>query len=186
MSRAKPPILVVLKAHFRANRRKTGILAVLAVVMMVVYGRMFFKSGGPSPAGASVVVADPAPANTSTSAGSRPAKVTPRVTLSDPVPAGVSRDPFVVDLDKFARAPGESAIPAQTIEIVEGDPHAEIRAAADELELQAISYGESPLACISGQLVLPGQEIAGFVVSSVEPMRVVLRRGSIEVALNLR
>ena len=65
------------------------------------------------------------------------------------------------------------------------NPGCPARAAANELALQAIYYGESSPACINGQFLRRGQEIAGFVVERVEPTRVVLRRSGIEVALNL-
>ena len=187
MGRAKPPIWAVIRAHVRASPRKTGILIVLVVVMIVVYARTFLKSGAPSEADASV--AAPTGSSTSPATGSETVSTPERVSLSPPLPTGLTRNPFAVHLERFPIADGAAEPPpgeASPVEVLAPDPNEEIRAAASELLLQAIYYDESPLACINGEVVSPGREIAGFVVQHVEPTRVVLRRGRVDVALNLR
>ena len=191
MSKAKPPLWIVLRAHFRASPRKTGLLIALAVILVVVYVRLFMTSSSPSEAGAAVTDA-PGPDPTGVNPGGTAHKAGPvaqRVPLSVPVSTRLARNPFVVDPSKFpiTNSPVDPGpVSATPGEGPTADPNEMIRAAASELTLQAVFYGESPLACINGEVVSPGQEIAGFHVKRIEPTRVVLHQGGIDVALNLR
>ena len=194
MSTAKPPTSVVLRVHLAASPRKTAILLILVVVMVVVYARWYFKSRVTSEASASVSVAQ-APAGQQNVSPGHPAAspkltaVPARITLSAPLPEELARNPFEVDLAKFPPADEvqergtTSSAPAEALR---GDPDEEMRKLASGLVLQSTLCGAWPVACISGQVVWPGQEIGGFMVMSVRPTQVVLRRDQVEVALTLK
>ena len=189
MSSSKPPIWLVLRAHFRADARKTGILVALAVVMVVVYARLYHKSGSPKEADAAVepvASAVTAPPTGTLGATDKPRGTRPRVSLAEPLSTQLARNPFAIELDQFPLAEGfvESSSPEPT-DLKGWDPDEDIREALRELILQSTICGAWPLACINGQFVRPGEEVAGFVVKRVEPTRVVLRRGNIEAALDL-
>ena len=193
MSASRAPIWLVLKAHLRADARKTGVLVVLILAMVVIYARLFFASGVPSSAGASSGVAVPAAGLTPSGTEAprhEPGVLAERVTLPAPPSRKLNRDPFGIDLGKFASAiepaPGLPGLPAES---APKNPEEEILAAARELVFQGIVHetdGKTAIACINDQIVRPGEQIAGFVVQRVEPTRVVLQREDVRVVLNLR
>lgn len=191
MSATKAPIWVVVRAHLRSDVRKTGVLVVLILAMVVVYARLFFKSGGTSTADASTTAVVPGvPAAGAQTRNAREDHSVPaeRMTLSAPLFRKLARDPFAVDLGKFPFAAGAGQrMSDPPLGADAGDREEAIRAAASELVFQGIIYdGHSSIACINGQVVRPGQQIAGFVVKRVEPMRIVLQYEDVQVVLNLR
>ncbi len=182
----------VLRAHLRADPRKTGVLIVLVVVMAIVFARLYLKSSVPNEANASdgggAVPSREGDTSGATDVTEREPATTPkRVVIPGHLPTELARNPFAVRLDRFPLAGGPTEpISTPSAEVVEGGPDEDIREAANELALQSTICGGFPLACINGQVVSQGQEIAGFVVKSIEPTRVVLWRGGTAVALNLR
>jgi len=178
-----------IQAHLRADPRKTGALAVLIVAMVIMYVRVFWKSSSPEDAEASaaaVVEEQQDPQTAPVPAGLATGVSVPRVTLAQPLPRELTRNPFAVDLERFPPAEGPDDSSEEPPEPAGGDPGEAIREAAGELVLQSTIYSDQPLACISGQVLRRGQEIAGFVVKSIEPTRVVLWRDGTEVVLNLK
>lgn len=185
MSTGKPPPWVVLRAHFRADPRKTIVLAVLALVMVLIYGRMFLKPRGPRSASASAVTmvsdtdefvaaSDPAP---KTAGPGRD-----RVALPGSWSGELPRNPFTIPTD--AGGDGSSGV-AESVGLAESSVENNNRREAGELVLQSTICGDEPVACISGQVIRPGDSIQGFVLESVHPMGVILRRGDTRVSLTL-
>lgn len=187
MSATKPPIWAVLRAHFRADVRKTGALVFLAVVMIVVYARMFFSSSGPSVADAqpAVVVGSPPVAINAAADAFAPSVVADRipVRVSLSVSRDIQNDPFAIDPDKFPLGQG---VRVEEGSAVIGQANDAVREAAKLLVLQSTLCCDPALACINGQFLRPGQEISGFVLERVEPARVVLQREGIKVVLFLK
>ncbi len=190
MSSLRPSAWAVVNAHLRADPRKTGVLAVLFVVLAMVVGRLWLGSGGAAEAEAqagSQAAAGTANATPPGSGVPNAARIRARAKVSVPAaPATQRADPFAVDADVFPRTrsdpdeePGPEAPPT-------GGRADEIRAAAASLHLQSTLSGASPLACISGRVVQPGDRIDGFVVESIAPGNVVLRRDGVRVMLQLR
>ena len=92
--------------------------------------------------------------------------------------------PSRADRPRLPSAPKASTLrnampPAPVVE----DP---IEAAARALVLQSTLCGETPLACINGVFLRPGQRVSGFVLEKVEPTRVLLGREGVKVELYLR
>jgi hypothetical protein len=186
MSRRKPSVWVVLRAHAKADPRKTAVLILLVVAMVVVYMRTFSKPSSPSEvvAVAQPVVTSPATPVPGTSA--RPSQnIGPagRVALTRPLQTKLDRDPFAVDPSQLSGDPrpaGQAGAVSHR-----ADPHQTVEELAHELELQSTICGKAPMACINGVVVQEGDDIAGFRLERVEPRRVILRRDGILVALNM-
>src|ERR1043165_5534609 len=104
MSAGKPPFWIVFKAHLRADARKTVVLVVLFVVMIVVYARMF-SSSGPSEAAAGIAATPDsgvAMAGVPTIAlAGAPVASPGRVVLSQPLARDIKSDPFAIELDRY-------------------------------------------------------------------------------------
>ncbi len=187
MGSGRPPIRVLIRAHLQADPKKTAVLVLLAVVMVIVYVRMFSSSETPQVA----VAADPAlvvPAAAASGAAQNQApQASPRVArtlLPQPAIRELARDPFVVP-SLYAQA-----TPASTDEEPSGltGPalEREIRTGAEQLVLQSTISGRVPLATINGRVLSPGDEIEGFVLEQIEPTSVVIRRAGVRVKLPLK
>ncbi len=191
MGSGKLPLWVIIRASFRADARKTAALAVLAVVAAVVYARLFWKSGGPSEADAQISVAVVPAVGAGTAASTTPV-ATERITLTEPVPRELKKDPFAVDPRIFPPGQGKTKEGAASATASPGRSVDDgIREDARQLVLQSTLCGRlpstaSPAACISGQVLSPGQQIDGFVLKRVEPTHVVLERDGVRIALFLK
>ena len=181
MSGARPTIWAVLRAHFRADMRKTGALVFLAVVMAVVYARLFFQSSGPSVANAKPAM-DAAPV-VIVSAPLTASPLAERISVPEPLSREIAGDPFAIDPDKYPLGPGAKMEGNATI--VERADEA-IRKEAKALVLQSTVSGDHPMACINGVFLKVGQDIAGFVLERVQADRVILRREGVQVVLFLK
>ena len=189
MSR-KPPLWVVLRAQARADPRKTVVLIVLALAMVIVYARTFFQASVPQVASgvtSEAVVQPVSAANSGAGAGTPPA-TTPaaRQKPTRPLLTQLLRDPFVVQAGgRPGQEPAVDPKPDSPVGSVT-DPVESIRQQAGKLELQSTICGATPLACINGRVLQPGDEIEGFKLERVEPHRAMLRRDGMSVALNMK
>ncbi|GMU23738.1 MAG: hypothetical protein AMXMBFR13_38160 [Phycisphaerae bacterium] len=177
MNVSKPPIWAVVKAHLARDARKTTVLVVLAVVMVVVYARLFLGSGTPEEADAGqlavpVVPAAPLSAHTA-AAGTAETRVRPGRTLR----RELTRDPFEFNLQRY---------PVDPDIVIRQAPEESNASTQVELVLQSTICGTEPLAWINGRCLRKGQEIAGFVVEAIEPTRVVLQRDGARLELLLK
>lgn len=172
---------VLLAAHFRADPRKTALLIMLVVVMLVVYVRMFVKGVS---VGAAVAGAEPSVVLPPAGPG-RPAVTHPdRLPLPEMPARELQGDPFAVDLERYPPAPQGKKDDAGAV--VSGHTDDSVREQAESLALQSTLCGPAPIACISGQFLRPGQQINGFVLQRVEPTRVILQREGVQVTLLLK
>ena len=178
MGAGRQPTWAVLKAHFCASPRKTALLSVLFVGMVVVYVRMF-ASGPGQTADAERVPSPLVPSiTTSPTVRAKPQRVpSKRIELTTPLAHDLTRDPFVpVGME---RVDGMSV----------GGSRAQNPASdrqAGELELQSTICCDQPMAVINGRFLQPGDEIGGFILEQVEPTRVWLKRNSVRRELKLR
>ena len=174
MGAGKPPFWKVLKAHLRADPKKTGILSVLALVMVGMYGRMFLS--GPSqsaeaqPVEPDVSVSPPVAAATEPDPARPPVE---RIEVVGVMADELVRDPFTSGADPWSRASSDSANRSM------GD-------ASFVLELTSTLCCDDPVAGISGRFLRPGDRIQGYVLERVEPTRVWLRKDGQTVELSLR
>jgi len=172
---------MLVRAHLRGDPKKTAVLVLLAVVMAVVYARLFFIRGGPQEVAAAdqaVVAASPATDPSVSASVTSPAEA--RVRLDRPLVRRLSRNPCVLGSEEPVDAPIEDG----GSKYEASGPGSE--QATIDLVLESTIVGPAPLASISGRVVRPGDEIEGFVLERVEPTRVVLRRHEIRVILLLR
>ncbi len=181
MSNSRPPWLVVIKAHVAAQPKKSAVLGILFVVMVVIYARMFVLNGGPSAA-----VAD------------TPSKTEPRLAEMNPTAEKAQerieldlerwpelpRDPFMHDV---ARYPIVEGMPDEGEAIAEEhDPRQHAIERARRLRLSSIMWQDGQaIALIGDRIVSQGDEIEGFIVEKVEPTRVLLARRGLRVVLKL-
>jgi len=177
MNAAKPPIWVLIRSHLAADPRKAGVLAVLFLIMVVVYVRLFTRESGPEPAAAAATgtpaaVPVPAPAEASTVLPPIPVRIRP----DRPLVRELTRDPFLVELDRFA--PDPEAIAAQPGKSPAG-PQTRPAPPEQEFQLKSTITGSLPMAWVNGRILQPGDEIDGFVLERVEEGRVVLRKNSL-------
>src|SRR5687767_4449346 len=171
MSATKPPIRAVLRAHFRADMRKTGALVFLAVVMIVVYARMFSSSSAPSAADAQpAIVTGSPPVSVNAAAEAFAPVVADRIQLRESLSVSreIENDPFAIDPNKFPLGQG---VRVEEGSAVIGQANDAVREAAKLLVLQSTLCCDPALACINGQFLRPGQEISGFVLERIEPAR---------------
>ena len=180
MAAGSPPIWVVLRTQARADPRKTVILAVLAVVMLVVYVRMFW-SGPTSQAEAELLPAVssevPTPAETPTV---RAEDVPARIVLSQPLSRELTHDPFIgsAALRSISPSVGPQTPAAGLRNTKEGTPQ--------QLELQSTICCDDPIAGINGRFLRPGDQIQGYVLERVNPTSAVLRKGDASLVLFLK
>jgi hypothetical protein len=200
-----------LGAHFAADRRKTAVLAVMTVVMLIVWGRLFFKSDA-SLAAASQAAIVPELITTSSDAATsdrvsesavepvhEPAlPASAAVDVSD-APRDLARELFAADWKSFRPAlptqpaDGRSVEPqglwgrfraAARAESARQQRRAErIRRDAAGLVLQSTVIGRDPTAMVSGRLVRLGDRLDAFEVVEIGPGRVVVRKDGVRVVL---
>lgn len=181
MAQAKPSLGTVIGAHLRADPRKTAVLAVLTLVMGGLYARWFFGATPEAAQAEIAAVATDAPPAPTAAAAPTSQPTVQRVLVAETLPSDLASDPFSLPLDKYP--PGRPVAGDDANKTVSQDP---IEAAARALVLQSTLCGNSPMACINGVFIRPGQRVNGFVLRRVEPTRVVLEREGVEVELSLR
>lgn len=189
MSATRPPILVVLRAHLLADPRKTGVLVVLCLVMAFVYGRLMWRKYSPSSvlAASTASTATAAPGTGDAKAAKVDLPPAPaRLALSSRPSPELARDPFAMRNQAASPdVPGEPVLlgPDGTVANLQDDMAA---AELNELVLQSTLCGPSPVACISGRVVRPGEQLGSFIVQRIEPTQVVLQRGQMQAVLSLK
>lgn len=172
MNATRPPIWVAFRAHLAADRRKTAVLVVLSVVMLAIYGRLFWGMS-PAPAGAATcAVVPPHPGGP----GANQPVVLTRIKPTRPLVRELARDPFGVKWEHFQV--DRSVVPPRPSTPVPQPANQRPAASGHtDFSLQSTISGTLPMAWINGRCLQPGEAIEGFVLEQIEPTRVVLRRG---------
>ncbi|MFW6133274.1 MAG: hypothetical protein ACOC8F_05200 [Planctomycetota bacterium] len=195
---------VAMKNQFvgelRANKRKAVVLVVLAAVALVLVVRLMVGDGRtPQRAGADV----PTVANTSGGLLSAPggaqrvrqARQDRRDRYLERFDAAIRRDLFTPNADYFPQPEPppepETTKPEQQTEpaaspTAEEIRRAQIRRAAQRLELQTTFVSSSPTAMIDGKVLGPGDRIKGFEVVRITSQACVVRKDDVETELKLR
>ncbi|MFO0973509.1 MAG: hypothetical protein U1A27_08740 [Phycisphaerae bacterium] len=202
-----------LRAHLRADPRKTIALGVLSLVMCGVWGRLLMRPKRPAPIGAAQLSSELVAA-TVVRVGDRPADVTPpprsveirsvfggaAVDIHD-ASRTLARDPFAVDSSLFAvdAAEPESAAArtpkrswwAEIRDTARQERErqrrraAQVEEAATAIKLQSTIAGAEPAAMLSGKLVHVGERVNGFELIEVRDRQAVVRKDGVRVTLTL-
>lgn len=163
----------------QAKRRKQWMLLAVLAVVAVAIGAVRFAQSVPSPATAS-----PNTASTPTATSDRdPADASLAFEVTWPVE--LERDLFAWERVFPAVEPPETE-PIEAEAVEQTPDAAAVRAEAERtVKLQAIIFGEEPIAMINGQVWRQGQTIEGFHITRIESRRLVLRKHGVEVVLEL-
>jgi hypothetical protein len=188
----------------KADPKKATILAVLVVVMIFMWFRLFGgSSAGPAAAAANVIGARSSfgPTGDLPRSGNRAGSTQSFQEWSQAAVAPLSRNLFAINYDFF---PQDGTKP-QTLRAFHGngfwdqiaksmtvraDQKRErevllenLRLQAAQLKVQSTVMGASPRALINGELVGVGDVVASFRVSKIEPRRIVVEREGIKLEL---
>ena len=169
-------------ASFKAEQRKMAIAAVLVVVAVVLWVHLYWHAT-PVPAQAQTLSPPPsASAQGSARLSDRPVV---RVNLTQ----DLGRDLFAFADSHYAtqkpgaQLAGAAKSPAST---VDNSQQAQIvTEAARSLKLQTTIVGAHPRAVINGQLVGPGDKIAGFTVRRILDRKVIVEMDGVQVRLEM-
>jgi len=186
-----------LKEEFLRDKRKTAVLVVVALVMLVVlavrtlHGSAPAKAVGAQPAGVTAPTADRSrlSAWTDSIAGEQiahAAAVAPR----DASHSAITRDLFALNEDLFP--PRQQAVPVAVLSNTKGDADkAEesiehvVQAQARALILQSTIVSEDPIAIINGTVLRVGDSINGFRVVSISPRGCTMKKRGVTVFLEM-
>ncbi|MEM6334059.1 MAG: hypothetical protein AAF823_12055 [Planctomycetota bacterium] len=177
-------------AELKANRSKAATLGVVAVVGLLLWGRLLIKdvprvaTAVPEPV--AVAPAPSAPPTPQQQAAKTPNDSTIRLT----VPPGLPRDLFGHDPSRY-RPNEEAANDDSSAKLLPRNVDDEIRvervkAEARTLTLQSVvDHASGKQAFISGRLVRVGESIEGFEVVSVQERSVVVKKNDILIRIGL-
>ena len=198
-----PSLIDRLRVELAADKKKAAILGTLALVALVMGGRLLLKSSGPSDAGSAVGV--PSPGSSSPS-GTPSRPVGSALSMSVPGAPGEEdkrlttwrsnrsedgntlRDLFVTDLKSYVRIEPEPIKEAPTTKpdkaIIDMMEVARaVRAQAEGLVLQSTMIGSNSSAIINGQVLRVGDYIEGFQVVAIHPRSCDVKKKGVEVSL---
>ena len=183
-----------LRNGLLADRRKLGVMLTLALVAMLLWGRLLMKNvprtavADPQAAIAAIAPGTPAAASAKTADKPRPASViVPRyppvrrdLFAFDPLFYGVVEKPEATGpvQAKSSDDPSDEEKERQQRRLA-------VRAAAKQLTLQSTLLGTVNRAMINCVLLEPGQMILGFELTDVRSRQVTLVRDGIEVKLEM-
>ena len=169
------------------DKRKLGLMVVLIVVGLLLWGRLILTKDVPRTA-----VADPADVGAEAEAA---AETTPVAAVVRPVvylalADRVERDLFQLNPQLFP------PIEDHTDGAVDGldeepdtSPDSRVQrvrtGAAEALSLQSTLQGAEPLALINGELLKVGDQVQGFTVTKIDSRRVTLRKDGVNVHLEM-
>ena len=182
-----------LVADLKRDRKRTGLLAVLAIVAVFVVGRLILASSGPSKVTASSIVAKPdgdVPAgHIDDPTGEINGDSHGRFDAAARLP--ITRDlfasnerffPKVQPKPQASEGPGEA--PGGRKDPVE--LRRAIRDQARALKLQCTVGGATPTAIINGMMVAEGAKINGFTVRKITARAVTVEKESITLTLSMK
>ena len=187
-----------LTAACAADPRKAWLLTILTTALLVLIGRMTFKSGAvPTAQGHTA-------ARAAAARGPWPVYSANGATMAaslaqwggQPIEA-IPRNLFCIPLDYYAYADGshprDSAEAAGTSD-AQNELRREhenlvnnLRTQAADLKLQGIVLGETPQAWINGALIAPGQLIgsSGFRLMRIEARRIIVEQDGVLIGIDM-
>lgn len=187
-----------MKKQLLADKKKLGILVMLAFVGLLMWGRLLMTdvprtaTAKPKPAATT-----PADRSTTTTPMSKASSVTRRMPeVAVDLSGLVTRDLFAFHgrgyppvADSGETGHGTNRVTPTKLVLDPADKAKErekaIRAEAADLRVQSTILGAQPRALINGQLLAPGEAIQGFKLSEVRPRSVTLTKESIEIVLEM-
>lgn len=198
-----PSFIDRLRVELFADKKKAAILGTLALVALVMGGRLLSKSSGPSDAGAAI------PSPDSSSSSGAPRRTMGNVSLSVPGAPGQEdkrltgwrsqrskdgntlRDLFVTDLKSYVRIEPEPVKKTMTTKpdkaIIDRMEIARaVRAQAVSLTLQSTMIGANSSAVINGQVLRVGDYVEGFRVVAIHPRSCNVKKRGVEVSLGMK
>ncbi|MGA3065305.1 MAG: hypothetical protein ABSF29_00505 [Tepidisphaeraceae bacterium] len=187
---------------FRASPKKYSALVGLALVLFVLVGRLIFGSSGPSSASASMSAENSPGAGHSDddyvlrrSAGGdsallewarQPIVMPPRNLFAVPLDYYRRDGEHGGDLsvgagfwDRLAKSLSAHADQQEQRQILIDN----LRIMAGALKLESIVMGSEPSAMVNGEVIRPGDDIAGFRVVRIEPRTLVIERQGVRLAI---
>ncbi len=171
----------------RGDPKRTALMSGLAVVMIVLWGRLLLS--GPASATASlirrsVVAITESPQQTSAAPSSNPTLDW----LAQPK-AAVDRNLFAIHLDYYAKATGRTGSKAGSDDSGSSTFNSNgqanqillenLQTQAARLKLQSTLLGNTPTALVNGQLVKAGDCIDGFTVVQIESRKIVVQQDGV-------
>ena len=180
-----------LKAEANRDPKRTAVLGVLTVVLLVLAVRQIAKRTAPARAGAAVAIRNPASAGMPGLAAVGAAAL-PAEGLAEALPKRVP----VVTRDLFTPNPGfypskETERPAPVVKPVDDTVarrEAEFRTVqtqARSLALQSTVVGSVPTAIINGQVLRTNEWINGFEVVEISTRSCTVEKGGLRVTLEM-
>ena len=173
-------------AELRSSPLKSGTIALLLVVGMLLWGRLLLKE---VPRTASAIdEMTLAQWEASQGKASKPARGGLSGQVFLPLPADKARNLFVLDPSRYKRTVvqtntgGSAKYPATA---TEEELRAAVIEAAQELDLTTVIEGDDPVAIINGQLVRPGHTVEGFTLQRIDGRSVILEQGGTRVRKSL-
>jgi hypothetical protein len=198
-----------IQESIKADPKKTGVLSVLVIVLLVVVGRLVLSGGKSLPnsaaAATAAVQANTAKFGTATPAPqqqNRTAMAAMQKWALAPVPA-VSRNLFAVKIEYFP-VDGSRTLPlAQTDDgfwqrleksmALQADQRdkrenliANFKDEAAKLRLESTMMGPQPKAMVNGELVGEGSVVANFRIDQIEARRIIVEREGIRLEIDMR
>ena len=192
-----------------ADPKKTGLLSVLMIVLVVVVGRMAMNGrSGPSAANASSSFKGTATDSSRAGASSASQRNTSAISgalrkWSEGSVPPLSRNLFTVRIEYFPvndsrtaeLAPGEEGFWSRMeksfrVQADQKDKRDNLvenfKAQAAQLKIESIMLGPQPRAMVNGNLVAEGSVVAEFRVLKIEPRRIVVEREGIKLAIDMK
>ena len=201
-----PSLIDRVIVELAADKKKAAILGTLALLALVMGGRLVLKSSGPSDAGAAVGTSSP---GSSSPSGSPTRRLGKGLSMSGPGAPGEKdqrltswrsqrsedgntlRDLFVTDLKSYVRIEPElvkkepTTKPDQAmIDMVE--VARAVRAQAEGLVLQSTMIGSNSSAVINGRVLRVGEYIEGFQIVAIHPPSCDVKKKGVEVSLGMK
>ncbi|CAN5400400.1 hypothetical protein BH10PLA1_BH10PLA1_02570 [soil metagenome] len=210
-NRATPTWQTKLNDAIRRDPQKVGVLGVLALILIVMSGRLILTGKtepAPSAAATFVTPANPASGERDFRASGKKDTSAAMQRWLTSTPAKIARNLFAVDLDHYPHLSGKSPI-SRNRQSTDEDKSAEqaadeqkdwesrvqvLQRQAGQLKIQSTMMSAKPQALINGQMVRegdlvtsdPGESQASFKVLKIEPRRIIVEHEGIRLEILMK
>ncbi|MEM6392902.1 MAG: hypothetical protein AAF797_09035 [Planctomycetota bacterium] len=164
-----------LIAKVTADKKKFGLMCLLVMVGLLLWGRLILLDRVPK-----TVQADPSEQDTAQP--ERPVPPVMTVTYIGTLPQEAARDPFSIPRDRYipaSRPDNPGALgnrgPLSTDDLPADI--AEVREEARALRLESVIHGVRPRVVMNGQMFKTGDTHRGFKILAIEPHSAVVLKG---------
>ncbi len=157
-----------------STQRKLGMVALLLLVGLLLWGRLLLKQVPRTATAIPPVVNTGASSDKESEFASRPV-------VHVALPQSIVRDIFLLNASHYERTAAE--VPESRDRVRSSVPKAEYER---ELKLEATMGGSRPHAVINGEMLTIGQTIQGFELVRIEHRSVELRRDDLVLTLEMK